>query len=92
LLYYITPKPFKNALLLIASIFFYWWGAPKFIYVILGTTLLDFLLVQQMAKSENAKTRKLLLILSLSINLSLLFYFKYSNFFIDNLNVLLQSV
>ncbi len=92
LAYYFIPKNFKNILLLMASIFFYWWGAPLFIYVILGTTLIDFLLVQKMAKQENKKLKNALLILSLSINLSLLFYFKYSNFFIDNFNVVLQSL
>jgi len=92
LAYLLTPQKFKNALLLIASIFFYWWGAPIFIYVILGTTAIDFLLVQQMAKCSELKKRKLLLIASLSINLSLLFYFKYCNFLIENINAVLQSV
>jgi alginate O-acetyltransferase complex protein AlgI len=44
LLYALAPKKAKNPILLASSIFFYSWGAPKFIFVILGTTLLDFFL------------------------------------------------
>jgi alginate O-acetyltransferase complex protein AlgI len=80
------PNKLKNIFLLIASIFFYSWGAPKFIFVILITTTLDFYLVKMLADTVEQRTRKLFLILSLSLNLSLLFYFKYCNFFIDNFN------
>lgn len=90
LLYFITPKQFKNIYLLIASVLFYSWGAPKFIYAILLTTTLDFYLAKRIYKSIKPIERKLALILSLSLNLGLLFYFKYFNFFIDNLNTLLN--
>lgn len=88
LLYFSMPQRFRNAVLLFSSILFYSWGAPKFIFVILGTTIVDFLLVGQMDKSTNARKRRLFLITSVSINLGLLFYFKYLNFFLDNINVL----
>ena len=81
-IYYLCPNRVKNYFLLFASILFYSWGAPKFIFVILGTTFLDFFLVRLMDKSSSEKGRKLLLILSVSMNWSLLFYFKYCNFFI----------
>ncbi len=92
LCYYLVGKAYKNIVILVFSIFFYSWGAPKFIFVILGTTLLDFHLVKWMDHSKNELQRKSLLILSLSINLGLLIYFKYSNFFIENLNGLLQLI
>jgi alginate O-acetyltransferase complex protein AlgI len=91
LLYYIAPPKFRNAVLLIMSIFFYAWGAPRFIFVILTTTLLDFFLVNAMDKSNNALKRHLLLGCSLAVNLGLLFYFKYSNFFIENVNTIFQQ-
>lgn len=84
--YYLSGKRFKNAVLLIFSIIFYSWGAPKFIFVILFTTLLDFYLVRWMYSIRNNLKRKLALSLSVSVNLGLLFYFKYSNFFIENVN------
>lgn len=88
--YYLVGKASKNLVILAFSIFFYSWGAPKFIFVILGTTLIDFHLVKWMDASKELWKRNLYLFLSLSINLGLLFYFKYSNFFIENLNGLLQ--
>ena len=86
LLYHLVPHKYKNALILIASIYFYSWGGPKFILVILGTTCLDYFLVKAMnnQKTQSAKTR--FLIISLCLNLGLLFYFKYCIFFIDNIN------
>lgn len=90
LVYHLTPAKWKNATLLISSIIFYAWGAPKFIFVILGTTFLDFHLVRWMDAAQDKKKRRLLLLLSLSLNLGLLFYFKYYNFFISNVNSLLE--
>lgn len=91
-IYYLADKKYKNALILAGSIIFYAWGAPKFIFVILGTTVLDFYIVRLMAATNIAARRKMLLCLSLCINLGLLFYFKYSNFFVDNLNHAFLSV
>jgi alginate O-acetyltransferase complex protein AlgI len=86
LIYDIVGKRMKNAVILLGSIFFYAWGAPRFIFVILGTTLIDFFVVRLMADASSKTKRLWLLCLSLCINLGLLFYFKYSNFFIENLN------
>ncbi|MBX7181645.1 MAG: MBOAT family protein [Bacteroidia bacterium] len=86
LAYKIADRKYKNLTLLFFSIVFYSWGAPKFIFVILGTTFLDFHLVKWMNRSENPLHRKIMLSLSVAVNLGLLFYFKYSNFFIDNVN------
>ena len=85
-LYYLFPKKLKNIFLLFASIVFYMWGAPKFIFAILGTTTLDFFLVKIMNDASTDKKRKLFLVLSLCLNVGMLFYFKYCNFFIDNFN------
>ena len=85
----IIDKKYKNLVILFFSIAFYSWGAPKFIFVILGTTFIDFHLVKWMSATESENRRKVLLALSVSVNLGLLLYFKYSNFFIDNVNSLL---
>lgn len=88
IIYSFLPKKLniKNTFILLASIFFYSWGGPKFIFAILGTTFVDFWLVRYMNKKETRSHRLLFLILSISVNFSLLFFFKYFNFFIDNLN------
>jgi alginate O-acetyltransferase complex protein AlgI len=91
-LYCIASKRFKNPLILAASIFFYACGAPRFIFILLGTTVVDFYVVRAMHATGKKILRTSLLCLSLSINLGLLFYFKYSNFFVENLNLFLKSM
>ncbi len=91
LCYYLIPTRFRNFFILLSSIFFYSWGAPKFIFVIIGTTVLDFFLVRKMYYSSKKWQQKFFLLLSLSMNLGLLFYFKYSNFFVQNINEVLYS-
>jgi len=91
-LYFLADKRYKNTVLVFGSCIFYAWGAPKFIFVILGTTLLDYFLVKRMYQLEDQKSRLLFLIISISVNLGLLIYFKYSNFFIENVNTVLGSI
>lgn len=86
LVYYLFPNRFKNYILLGGSIVFYSWGAPKFIFVVLGTTILDFILVQSMYNQNNKKRKKFFLLASICLNTGILFWFKYSNFFVENLN------
>ncbi len=92
ILYFCIPKKLKNGFLLLSSILFYAWGAPKFIFVILGTTALDFYLVRLMHNSKKDDRRKFFIFLSLCLNLSLLCYFKYSNFFIENFNFVIGNL
>jgi alginate O-acetyltransferase complex protein AlgI len=88
--YFIIPNKAKNVFLLLASILFYSWSAPLFIFVILGTTALDFFLVGWMYRQESEIKRKMILIFSVCMNVGLLFYFKYCNFFIENINHVFQ--
>ncbi len=92
LVYHVVGSKFKNYVLLGASIFFYSWGAPKFIFVILASTIIDFYIVRKLHVSNRARERKLLLIVSIFINLGLLAYFKYANFFVENLNAGLETL
>ena len=82
----------KNWWILIASILFYSWGAPKFLYILLGSTVVDFFLVRELYRSETRQRKRLFLVISLVMNLGLLAYFKYANFFVENINDLLQSL
>ncbi|NQY09473.1 MAG: MBOAT family protein [Flavobacteriales bacterium] len=91
LVYQLTPRKFKNIVILLASIFFYSWGAPKFVFVILGSTIVDFFIVKTLYESDDALKRKILLGSSIFINLGLLMYFKYANFFVENVNAILAS-
>lgn len=91
LLYQLPWKRWKNLWLLAASILFYAWGAPKFLFVVLGTTMIDFFLVRAMDRSDEQRRRKLFLILSLTLNLGLLAYFKYANFFLENVSAVSEA-
>lgn len=78
-LYWISPKAFRNPLLLLASVAFYAWGEPVFVFLLLGVTLLNYLIVHLMHRSEK---RKRWLILYIALNLALLVTFKYVNFLV----------
>jgi len=92
IVYFLIGKRYKNVTLLLFSIVFYSWGAPRFIFVILGTTLLDFFLVKWMSSITIEWKRRIALTISICVNLGLLFYFKYSNFFIENVNLALEDI
>ena len=92
LVYVLLPKKAKNHWALLVSILFYAWGAPNFLYVVLCTSILDFYLVRALYKSEKPQHKKILLTTSLVLNLGLLAYFKYANFFIENVNAALGSL
>ncbi len=92
ILYFLLHNKIKNAFLLLVSVLFYMWGAPKFIFALLFTTCLDFFLVKTLHNAASHKKRNFFLFLSISLNLGLLFYFKYCNFFIENVNTVLGLV
>lgn len=89
IVYYLLPRKLKNVFTLLASILFYAWGAPDFIFIVLGSIFIDFYLVDLLHKSTLLKARRILLALSVVLNVGMLAYFKYANFLVDNLNVLL---
>lgn len=87
-LFWITRKKLalQNGILLGASYFFYGYWDWRFLVLIIISSLTDFIIGPLIYKAENKKTRSLLLYLSILINLGLLAYFKYANFFIDSFN------
>ncbi len=91
IVYYLLPRVAKNPFALLASIFFYAWGAPVFVFVVLGSIVLDFYLVKLMDK-KSGSAKGWLLAASMTLNIGLLLYFKYANFFVDNANDILTSL
>ena len=89
--YFLVGRKFKNGVALLASLLFYGFGSPKFLLVLLASIVIDYFLVRQLSKSEAPKRRKLFLVFSVILNLGLLAYFKYANFFIENFNALLSA-
>jgi alginate O-acetyltransferase complex protein AlgI len=88
IVYFLIPNTFRNVFLLLASIAFYAWGAPRFVFMVLLSIATDFYLVKWM-HSCKGKKRKLLVSLSVFLNIGLLAWFKYANFGIENINHLL---
>lgn len=89
--YWLTPTKFKNEIALIWSLLFYMWGAPQFVFVLLISVWADFFLAKKITTSVKPK-RKLYFLTSLFLNIGLLFYFKYANFFVENANILLENI
>jgi alginate O-acetyltransferase complex protein AlgI len=91
IVYYLLPRLFKNPWVLLASIIFYAWGAPDFIFIVLGAIVIDFYLVKHIPGSQRKKKRWLTGV-SVFLNIGLLAYFKYANFFVENLNSVLEQI
>lgn len=91
-LYHLSRQRFKNYVVLTASLIFYAWGSPTFVFVLLTTTLIDFLLVKKMDSIIQPGRRKIFLIISLVLNIGLLVYFKYMNFFVNSFNHVIESI
>ncbi len=93
LVYWLTPRAGKNWVAIGASLLFYAWGAPSFLPVVIGLGVVDYYLAKVIATlRENPTTRrraKLLVGLGVTMHLSVLAYFKYSNFFVEQVNELL---
>ncbi len=83
-LYYLSKDKYKNYLLLVASLFFYAWGEPTYIVIMILSIIANFIFGRQVS-IEN-KYRKIWLTTSVIFNIGMLGVFKYTGFFIDNLN------
>ena len=90
ILYFLTPTKFKNLTLLIVSLIFYSWGEPKYFLIMVASIVVDYLVSRGIEKSRNNKKICILLLsISMIFNLGMLFFFKYFNFFIENVNNIL---
>lgn len=90
-IYFLIAPKYRWILLLLASYYFYMCWNYKYILLIVFTTLVDYFAGLKMPKSRSAKEKKFYLILSISANLSMLFFFKYFNFLSANLNTVLDQ-
>ncbi|MDB9873636.1 MBOAT family protein [Flavobacteriaceae bacterium] len=85
ILYWCVSKnlTLRNILILVASYLFYSWWDWRFLSLIIISSLVDFIVGQRLERTKNKNKRKGLLMTSLAVNLGFLFYFKYTNFFIE---------
>lgn len=92
LIYFLVPNRHlraRNCVLLAASLVFYGWGEPKYIFVMLLSILFNYILAIMISKASTVKQSRLLLVLNVAGNLGLLGFFKYTDFMIDTVNGIL---
>ena len=94
--YFLVPNRLKNSVIILFSLFFYAWGAPMFCVITVGTLVIDWILGMGIYRAKfekrNRPLYRLLVALDVLMNVGLLVYFKYTNFIVDNLNVLLEGL
>lgn len=88
-IYYIVPNKFKNIVLLISSFFFYFYGEPKYVLIMVLSIITTYIF--GILIDKHSKYKKLFLILSIIISLGILVYFKYIDFLITNINLWLTN-
>lgn len=86
-IYFISKTKYKNIILLIGSLLFYFYGEPKYIIILLLSGIINYFIGKKLV----SKNKKIYLILGLTLNLGLLFYFKYFNFLLENINNIFNS-
>lgn len=94
-IYFIIGKRFRNSFLLLTSLFFYFWGEPKFVLIMVISIVINYffglLINYSQKKKKNYITRRSILFLAVVANLMLLFYFKYLDFSIGLINDIFGS-
>ncbi len=88
-IYFITPTKYKNSILLLSSLLFYFYGEPIYILVMLGAIVSAY--IHGILIQKYPKYNKIFLLSSISISLIALSLFKYSDFFIESINDILNT-
>ena len=89
-LYYCSPAKYRNGLLFMGSLVFYGIGEPLYLCLIICSVLVNLGIGLLIDRSERLSGKRLWLITGLLYNFGLLFFFKYTNFFLENINGVLR--
>lgn len=89
LIYFCSPKKLKNLVLLVSSLFFYFYGEPVYILIMIGSIISAY--IHGILIDKYLKHKKKFLISATIISLGLLGLFKYSNFIISNINIIFNA-
>lgn len=84
-------RTLQNVFLLISSLVFYAWGEVSFVFIMILSIIANYLFGLYLYKSKRTRNKKIILVLSIAFNLSILFVFKYLTFAITNINTLLRT-
>ena len=91
LVYHLVPRRGRNAVLLLSSLFFYFWGERVYTVIMLFSTVIDYthgLLVEHCKEKGNLKGAKWAVASSMLCNLGILFFFKYYDFLAESLQAI----
>lgn len=88
-IYYIVPRKLKNLVLLVASLFFYFYGEPIYVFLMIFSIISTYIFGLLIDKYK--KYSKVFLAISICISVGILVYFKYTNFIIQNINLWLKN-
>lgn len=87
LIYFIVPNKFKNAVMIVASLIFFAWGEIRYIFIMLLLAIMDYACGKKINQYfENKNKKKIYLFIDIGVNLLILFFFKYADFIISNIN------
>ena len=86
ILYFIVPKALKNTVLLFSSLLFYAWGEPEYVLLMIASIIIGYVSGLLIEAFREDGISKIILGISVGVNLGFLAYFKYADFFIDNFN------
>ena len=90
--FFATKGTARLSVCLLGSYVFYGWWDWRFLFLILFTTVANFWFGRLMEKADSESHKKKYLVLSVAVNLAVLAYFKYANFFIDSLGACVQAL
>lgn len=89
LVYFLVPRKFKNAVMILASFIFFAWGEIRYIFIMLVLAMVDYWCGRKIDQYEQDKRKKkIFLWIDLGLNLGILIFFKYADFIIQNVNAL----
>lgn len=90
LLYYLVPDKFRNLVLFLGSLFFYAWGEPVYVILMLFSSVFNYYMALDLEKPEQTeRSRKYNLIFTAAVNLAILGFFKYYGFLLDSIGGIL---
>lgn len=91
ILYYLVSDKYRYIVLLIASYIFYGYANINYIAILLGITTISYFSGYIIAKTDNVKTKKVTITISIIISIGILIYFKYLSFIVESLNMILKQ-
>lgn len=93
ILYFLIPHAtVRKTLLLVTSIFFFAWAAPKFVFIAVILMVINYYLADILHKSTLPAARRILLWIIVLLNTGALVYYKYAGFFVENFNALISTL